>query len=281
MCLLGLGAAAILNVGGCGGGGAEEVRSVQTTARSVLRLAVTTSTHDTGLIEALVPLFEDQHTCRVDVIAVGSGKALRLGERGDVDVVLVHAQPDEDQFMSAGHGVRREDVMYNRFELLGPVADPAGIKGMEVTEALQRIVVGKHRFVSRGDDSGTHKRELSLWREDDEDMPSGWDNYMESGQGMGATLVMADQMKAYPLSDRGTYIAFKNKIDLVPLIPASEPLINPYGIMTVNPGKNDRIQHDLANAFVDFIISPETQWIVGDFRLAGETLFHPLHLASN
>jgi tungstate transport system substrate-binding protein len=183
--------------------------------------------------------------------------------------------------MSAGHGVRREDVMYNRFELLGPVADPAGIKGMEVTEALQRIMVGKHRFVSRGDDSGTHKRELTLWREDDEDMPPGWANYMESGQGMGATLIMADQMKAYTLSDRGTYIAFKNKIDLVPLIPASKPLINPYGIMTVNPGKNGRIQHDLANAFVDFIISPETQWIVGDFRLAGEILFHPLHLAPN
>ena len=163
-------------------------------------------------------------------------------------------------------------------QLLGPLADPADIKGMEIAEALQRIVVGKYRFVSRGDDSGTHKRERSLWNQGGSLPKSA---YVESGQGMGATLVMADQMQAYTLSDSGTYQAFKEKIDLVPLAAASEQMINSYGIMTVNPNKNDQVNHELAKAFVDFMIEPETQRMISDFKIEGETLFHPLRLADS
>lgn len=181
--------------------------------------------------------------------------------------------------MEEKHGVRREDVMYNSFEILGPTDDPAGIKGMPAPEALKTIAEGGHRFVSRGDDSGTHKREVKLWAS--AGVQPEWDQYFESGAGMGATLTQADERQAYTLSDRGTYLkrkAASSPIELVPLAAQSEDLRNPYGIMVVNPEKNDQIREDLAQAFVDFIISAEIQTKIQDFKVSGEQLFYPLRL---
>jgi len=243
--------------------------------KPVLRMAVTTSHRDSGLLDVLVPVFEEDHGARVDVIAVGAGAALKLGEAGDVDLVLVHARAAEDAFMAAGHGIRREDVMYNTFEILGPPDDPAGIRGMEPEAALTKIATSGHKFASRGDESGTHQREMQLWRGQ---LPQ-WDGYIESGQGMGATLTIADQMNAYVLTDRGTYLNFKDKIQLTPLVTSSESLRNPYGIMVVNPEKHRLINCDLAEAFVDFIISAEAQTLIRDYQVQGEPLFYPLQLS--
>ena len=242
----------------------------------VLRMAVTTSTRDSGLLDELVPVFERVHGVRVDVIAAGTGKALTLGENGDVDLILVHARKAEEAFMAAGHGVRHEEVMQNTFEVLGPPSDPAGIGGMNATEALSNIAAGGERFVSRGDESGTHQRELVLWRADRE-RPQ-WEGYVENGDGMGATLVMADQMRAYVLSDRATYLKFRTKIDLIPLVETSRELLNPYGVIVVDPAKHERINERLAQRFVDFLISPPAQRMIGEFRIDGEQLFEPLRL---
>ena len=242
-----------------------------------LLLATTTSTRDSGLLDLLLPPFEKQHQVRVDVIASGTGKALKLGEMGDVDVLFVHARQAEDAFMLAGHGIRREEVMFNTFELLGPPTDPAGVRGLEVTPALKKIAEAGAPFLSRGDDSGTHKRELQLWQANNKIRPN-WPSYRESGQGMGATLTIADEKSAYVLTDRGTYLHFQDKIDLVPLAAPSEALKNPYGIIVVNPKKHPSMRSTLANAFVDYLISSPAQKIIADYRLAGEALFTPHHL---
>ncbi len=244
-------------------------------SRQVLRLAVTTSTRDSGLLDALLPVFERQANARVDVIAAGTGKALKLGSSGDVDIVLVHARAAEDEFMAAGHGVRREDVMYNTFEIVGPSSDPAGVARLTPQEALQRIADTGHRFVSRGDESGTHQRELQLWRAGGS-RPA-WDSYLESGQGMGPTLIMADQMQAYLLTDRGTYLAMRDKIDLVPLVAQTDDLKNPYGVLVVNPDGSPGINERLAQRLADFFIAPATQAMIGRFQVAGEPLFYPAH----
>ncbi len=241
-----------------------------------LLLATTTSTRDSGLLEQLLPPFEEQYHVRVDVIAAGTGKALKLGEMGDVDVLFVHARQAEDAFMAAGHGIRRENVMFNTFELLGPPTDPAEVRGLEVSEALQKIAAASAPFVSRGDDSGTHKRENQLWEAEGE-LPV-WANYRESGQGMGATLTIADQMSAYVLTDRGTFLNFRDKIDLVPLAAQSEASKNRYGIIVVNPEKHSTLRSKAANTFVEYLISPAAQQIIADYRIAGEALFTPLHL---
>lgn len=245
-------------------------------AKQRLRLATTTSTRDSGLLDRLLPPFQTQHDVRVDVIAAGTGKALKLGERGDVDVLFVHARAAEDAFMQAGHGIRREDVMHNTFELLGPPDDPAGIRDLEITAALKQIASQQVVFISRGDDSGTHKRELQLWNA--AAIEPNWQNYLESGQGMGATLTIADEKSAYVLTDRGTYLNFRGKIDLVPLVAQSDELRNPYGIIVVDPDKSPAVRDHLANQFVDYIISPEAQRIIGDYRLADEQLFFPVRL---
>jgi len=245
----------------------------------VLRLATTTSTRDSGLLDVLVPTFERQQNVRVDVIAVGTGNALKLGEAGDVDVVFVHAREAEDAFMAAGHGIRREDVMYNTFEILGPTNDPAAIRSSDPKSALQKIAAGNFRFVSRGDDSGTHKRELALWKKGD-GRPS-WPEYIETGQGMGVTLTMADEMQAYVLTDRGTYLRFKNKIDLVPLVTGSHGLRNPYGIIVVNPTKHPAVRADLANALVDYLVSANVQKNIQSYQIEGESLFYPLRLPNS
>ncbi len=243
-----------------------------------LRIAVTSSTFDSGLLDRLVPLFEKQHEIQVDTIVAGSGKALKLGKQGNVDLVWVHSRTAEDEFMAAGDGIRREDVMYNTFEILGPTSDPAGVRGGGLVGALQAISRGQHCFISRGDHSGTHQRELSLWTTAGES--PNWEQYIESNQGMGPTLVMADQKEAYVLADRGTYLKFKDKIELVSLVQSPEELANPYGILVVNPAKHPAIKDALAQAFVDFLISPVTQRLIREFKIEGEQLFYPLHLAA-
>ncbi|MCA9230971.1 MAG: substrate-binding domain-containing protein [Planctomycetales bacterium] len=245
-----------------------------TRQRQVLRLATTTSTRDSGLLDLLIPPFEKEHDVRIDVIAVGTGKALKLGEAGDVDVVLVHARQAEDAFMKAGYGTRREDVMANRFELLGSEVDPAAIRDLGAPEALQQIAAGGFHFVSRDDDSGTHKRELQLWAKGG-GKPE-WSNYIETGQGMGATLVIANQMQAYVLSDRGTYLQMSAKLDLVPLAAPSAEMDNPYGIIVVKDSGQSLAHNKLAHLFVDYMTSPRVQSSIQGFQIAGESLFFPL-----
>ena len=263
--------ATVAVVGGCSRDGPRP---------SSIRVAVTTSTRDSGLLDELLPAFEAAHGVRVDVIAVGTGAALKLGESRDVDVLLVHARRAEDAFMAAGHGVRREDVMYNTFEIVGPENDPAGVADLSPADALHAIASMGLRFISRGDDSGTHKRELELWQKSG-GRPN-WDGYIECGQGMGAALNMANQMSAYTLVDRGTYLWHRERIDLVSLVKATDDLHNPYGIMVVANGETEGRNDDALDAshrFVDFMISEPTQRRIADYRVNGQTLFHPLHLA--
>ena len=240
----------------------------------VLRLATTTSTRDSGLLDRLLPPFEAANDCRVDVIAVGTGAALRLGETGDVDVVLVHARRAERAFIDAKHGVRHEEVMYNHFVILGPGDDPAAIRGRSPSEALASIARSKQRFVSRGDDSGTHQREVRLWA----DLPGGrpsWNGYLEIGQGMGPALLMAHEKKAYILADQATYINYQHKIGLMPLVTSGENLRNPYAAIVVSPEKHAKINGLLAQRFVDFLISVEAQSIIDNYRIRGQQLFTP------
>lgn len=239
----------------------------------VLRLASTTSTRDSGLFDVLLPVFETKHQCRVDVVAVGTGAALKLGESGDVDAVLVHARAAEEQFMQAGHGVRHEPVMHNFFIIAGPQEDPAGIAGLPVGKALQQIAVAGQLFVSRGDDSGTHKKELAIWK-----MTGGrreWDGYLEAGQGMGPTLVIADEKNAYVLTDNGTWLTRRDSIRLEPLVGSDDELRNPYAVMVVNPERHSAINVDLANAFTEYLISDEAQRLIADCQVSGQPLFHP------
>ncbi|MAE64024.1 MAG: tungsten ABC transporter substrate-binding protein [Phycisphaeraceae bacterium] len=260
-------AACLLIMAACGERG--------TSQRPVLRLAVTTSTRDSGLMDLLVPRFEAAHQVRVDVIASGTGKALKLGAHGDVDIVLVHDRDAELRFMEAGHGVRHEPIMHNRFQLIGPADDPVDVGGLSAAEALKRIAETGARFVSRGDDSGTHRKELQLWSVAYPNGNPGWERYLESGQGMGSTLTMASQLQAYTLSDHGTWLAFKDRIDLVPQDLVGDAMINPYGVIAVNPEKSEQIRHALAVAFIDFLLSAEIQDVIGAYRIAGEPLFKP------
>jgi len=244
---------------------------------SVLRVASTTSTRDSGLLDTLLPLFEKQHHCRVDLIAVGTGAALKLGETGDADAVLVHARSAEAAFMEAGHGIRREPVMHNQFIVAGPIEDPAGAKGRDALAALANIAAGKHRFVSRGDDSGTHKRESSLWRKMG-GRPE-WKNFVETGQGMGPTLVMADEMNAYVLTDEGTWLHQSSDFQIVPIVEGASDLNNPYSVMVVNPNRHPAVKSELADAFVDFLISDQAQHMINAYKVNGHQLFQADRLA--
>lgn len=239
-----------------------------------LRLATTTSTENTGLLAALHPVFEEKHNVKVDTIAVGTGKALRLGSNGDVDVVMVHAPGAEKKFVAEGSGVERLPVMHNDFVILGPKSDPAQLKAAtSMNDVLQRIADSKSGFVSRGDDSGTHKKEMSLWSAASIDPKGSW--YQAAGQGMGAVLQMANNKAAYTLSDRGTYLAYKNKIDLVVVYEGAPPLLNPYSVILVNPKKHPHVKTELAQRYADFIRSEEGQSIIANFKVNGELLFHP------
>lgn len=241
--------------------------------RPVLRLVVTTSTRDSGLLEVLIPAFQQQRDVQTDVIAVGSGKALKLGEAGDADVLLVHAKEAEDAFLAAGYGVRREGVMYNTFQLIGPADDPAAVRGSDPVSALKKIGAGQFLFVSRGDRSGTHQRELRLW-EQAGGRPE-WADYLETGQGMGPTLIVADQVQAYTLTDLGTYLRFRSQIELEPLVDSSPMLHNPYGAIVVNPEKHAGLQAVEAHAFVDFLISAQGQRLISEYKIDGQQLFFP------
>ncbi|MFT5288583.1 MAG: tungstate transport system substrate-binding protein [Planctomycetota bacterium] len=251
-----------------GQGGTED-------AGNTLRLAVTTSTRDSGLLQQLVPPFEALYGVRVDVIAMGTGAALQQGRDGNVDALIVHSRAAEEKFMAEGHGVRREDLMSNSFELLGPPDDPAGIKGLDPKMALRQIASSGQSFVSRGDESGTHTRELVLWGSISA-RPT-WDGYVESGQGMGATLTMANQMGAHVLCDRGTYLNRVSDIELRPLAAASQAMLNPYGAIAIDPDKHGLIRGELADAFLDYLILPTTQGLIKRHKVGGESLFAPAH----
>ncbi len=242
-----------------------------------LVLATTTSTADSGLLDVILPLFEAEAGVEVDVIAVGTGQSLKLGEDGNADVVLVHARAQEDAFMEAGHGIRREDVMYNDFIIVGPASDPAGVMGMtDVVAAMTQIAETQSLFVSRGDDSGTHVREKQLWAAAAIEPAGDW--YVSSGQGMGAVLTMANEQQAYTLSDRATYLARTLEgTDLVIAVEGDALMFNPYGVIVVNPEKNPAIQVDLANQFVDWIISVPTQEVIAEYGMEqfGQPLFVP------
>ncbi len=238
-----------------------------------LRLATTTSTEASGLLAVLLPPFEQANDCKVDVIAVGTGKALKLGESGDVDVVLVHARSLEDKFMADGYGSDRRDVMYNDFVLLGPPHDPAAVIGSnDLAAAMGKIASSKVSFVSRGDESGTHVRELQLWQAAGL-VPQG-DWYLEAGRGMGEVIIMANERQGYTLSDRGTYLAFKDKVDLKIVLAGDERLFNPYGVIMVNPARHPHVKEDLARKFLDFLTSEEGQDLINGFQMAGEQLFY-------
>jgi len=238
-----------------------------------LRLATTTSTENSGLLAELLPPFEAANDCQVDVIAVGTGKAIKLGENGDVDVVLVHARSKEEKFVAEGYGVDRRDVMYNDFVVLGPDSDPAGIKGMtDVAAALGKIAAAKATFVSRGDDSGTHSREKQLWKAAGVTPAGDW--YLEAGRGMGEVIVMAGERLGYTLSDRGTYLAFKAKTELRIAVEGDDRLFNPYGVIMVNPQKHPHVQVGLAKKFLDYLVSDQAKALITGFRRGGEQLFY-------
>ena len=249
-------------------------------AGSLIRLATTTSTANSGLMDYLLPRFTAESGVEVHLIAVGTGKALRLGREGDVDLVLVHARAAEDAFVAAGYGVDRADVMYNDFIIVGPRSDPAGIgKAETVAEVFKRIAESGQPFISRGDDSGTHKRELILWQSAAKKPAGSW--YREVGQGMGKTLQVANEMDAYTMTDRGTWLAYQSKLDIDLLFENDPPLFNPYGIIAVNPQRHAHVNYSGAKKLIDWMVSPATQKLIGEFRIQGMQLFVPSASSAN
>ncbi|MCG8589214.1 MAG: substrate-binding domain-containing protein [Proteobacteria bacterium] len=250
--------------------------------RSFITLASTTSTDNSGLYRAILPQFEAATGIAVRVVAVGTGQALALARRGDADVLLVHHRPSEDAFVAEGYGVERHDVMWNDFVLVGPASDPAGVRGStDAGRTLAAIAATRAVFVSRGDDSGTHKRERELWRRSsvDPSAASGtW--YRELGAGMGRTLNTAAAMEAYTLTDRGTWLSFANKQTLEVVCEGDPPLRNPYGVIAVDPARHPHVKAEAAKRFVDWLIGPEGQTAIGAFRVAGQVLFHPAAAAT-
>lgn len=253
----------------------------------VLRLATTTSTEDSGLLEVILPDFEEEFNAQVDVVAVGTGQAIELGEAGDADVILVHARSREDAFVADGHGTARFDVMYNDFILVGPADDPAGIQGMELaSDALNAIAETEAIFASRGDDSGTHSKERSLWEAAGlpSDIEADW--YKSLGQGMGDTLRFANESGAYTITDRGTFLSQRDNLPNLVIMVGGESieenadltLYNPYGVIPVNPDKGN-INSDLANEFVEWITSVETQAVIAEF--GSDTYGQPLFYADS
>jgi tungstate transport system substrate-binding protein len=237
-----------------------------------LRMSTTTSTENSGLLSVLLPPFEKKFGCNVDVVAVGTGKALKLGEAGDVDVVFVHARKLEEKFVANGFGVNRRDVMYNDFVLLGSPDDPAGTrKTGSASEAFRAVSSKGSPFISRGDESGTHQKEKEIWAAAGIVPRGAW--YVEAGQGMGEVITMATEKRGYALSDRGTYIAFGRKTDLVVLRQGDTTLWNPYGIIAVNPEKHPHVNHALALKLIDYVTGPEGRSLISGFKVGGEQLF--------
>jgi tungstate transport system substrate-binding protein len=243
--------------------------------RSIV-VASTTSTQDSGLFGYLLPIFKAKTGIDVKVIAQGTGQALDTARRGDADVVFVHARPQEEKFLAEGFGVKRFDVMYNDFVLIGPKGDPAGVKGRDIETALKTIQAKAVPFVSRGDKSGTHSAELALWKQAGVDIAATkgpW--YREIGQGMGAALNTAGAMDGYVLSDRGTWISFRNRGDLEIAVEGDKRLFNQYGVMLVNPGKYPSVKKEFGQAFVDWLVSAEGQAAIAGYKIEGQQLFFP------
>lgn len=240
----------------------------------IIKMATTTSTQDSGLLKELLPAFQKKTGYEVQVTAVGTGKALKLGENGDVDVVFVHARADEDKFVEAGFGDKRYSVMYNDFIFVGPEEDPAKVKDTKTTvDALKQIADTQSPFVSRGDDSGTHKTEKKLWEKAGIKPEGEW--YREAGQGMGEVLQMSGELKAYTLTDRGTWLATMDKSPLKIVLEGDKTLLNPYGIIAVNQKRYADANHAGAQALIDWLISTEGQQAIGDFKINGQSLFTP------
>ena len=248
--------------------------SANNNTNSMLRLATTTSTANSGLMDALLPEFKKDTGIEVQVIAVGTGKALRLGREGDVDVVLVHARKAEQAFIDGGFGVERFDVMYNDFIVIGSPGDPAQIStSHSVIEALKKIQQTKSAFISRGDDSGTHKKELSLWNQTGYSLQGDW--YKSVGQGMGKVLQIANELGAYTITDRGTWLAYQAKSNLALLYQGDSSLFNPYGIIAVNPKRHSHVNHTGAESLIAWITSEKGQRLIAEFTVEGEKLFIP------
>ncbi|KOX98089.1 MULTISPECIES: substrate-binding domain-containing protein [Halorubrum] len=268
--------------GGNGGNGTDGSGSTTESvgvAGETLTLTTTTSTYDTGLLDAIHTDFEEMYGVTVDAVAQGTGAALETARNGDSDIVMVHARGLEDEFMRNGYGVNRRDLMFNDFVIVGPEADPAGIEGMDsATAALTAIAEAEAQFVSRGDNSGTHTKELNLWEAAGTEPGGDW--YQETGTGMGEALNIANQQGAYTLSDRGTFISQRSEIDLTilvqgPIEGGPDILSNPYGVMAVNPGVHENANYDLAMAYIGWITSPGVQEAISEYQVNGEQLFFP------
>jgi len=239
-----------------------------------LKLSTTTSTENSGLLAVLHPAFEAKYNVKVDVIAVGTGKALKIGSNGDVDVVFVHAPAAELNYVKSGDFIDRKAVMHNDFVIVGAKADPADLAHAgSAADALQRIAQAQTSFISRGDDSGTHKKEKALWQAAGIEPKGNW--YIAAGQGMGAVLKIADEKQAYALTDRGTQIAYGDKMSLKVAFEGDKVLFNPYHVMAVNPAKHKYVKYQLATQYIDFVTSAEGQKIIADFRKASQQLFYP------
>ena len=286
--LAALGAGAVASTAGCSStGGSGEVGNGGNgtdggsagVAGETLTLTTTTSTYDTGLLNEIHTDFEEMYGVTVDAVAQGTGAALETARNGDSDIVMVHARGLEDEFMRNGYGINRRDLMFNDFVIVGPESDPAGIQGMSsATEALTAVAETQAQFVSRGDNSGTHTKELNLWEAAGTEPGGDW--YQETGTGMGEALNIANQQGAYTLSDRGTFISQRSDIDLTVLVQGPieggpEILANPYGVMAVNPGVHENANYDLAVAYIGWITSPEVQEAISEYQVNGEQLFFP------
>ena len=242
---------------------------------ALVRMATTTSTDNSGLFDVIQPVFEKELDIRVHVIAVGTGRALELGRRGDVDVVLVHAKAAEEAFVQAGYGLQRHEIMYNDFVIVGPPADPAGVRGMsDAGKALGKIAGASAIFVSRGDDSGTHKKEKAIWQQADIRPEGDW--YRQVGQGMGKTLQIAGELNGYTLVDRGTWLAYRAKSPLQLVVSGGGELRNPYGIIAVNPERFPDVNHAAVQRLIDWFKSDGAHALISGYTVDGEQLFYPV-----
>lgn len=241
--------------------------------KRILRMSSTTSVDNTGLLKAILPPFEKRTGIKVQVLAVGTGQALKLAEMGDVDAVFVHDRIAEDAFIAAGYGINRVAVMHNDFVIVGPPGDPAGAKGSDVAGALKKIADSQSIFTSRGDESGTHKAELRLWKAAEIEPQGEW--YLETGQGQRLNLNMADEKRAYCFIDRATFLTAKDKVELKILVAGDQRLHNPYSFIPVNPARHPEASFVEAMALAGWLTSPEGQKLIGDFKVRGKALFHP------
>ncbi len=261
---------AIMSFVGCAAQTAEE--------QEPIILATTTSTENSGLLDYILPNFKEETGIEAKVVAVGTGKALQMGRDGEADVLLVHAKSSEETFVEEGHGTERFDVMYNDFVIIGPENDPAGLSEKsksDVIKAFKILSEGHGQFVSRGDDSGTHKKEKSFWEEAGVEAAGDW--YVSAGKGMGDVIQMANEIQAYTMSDRATYLSMKDKIELEVVVEGDSKLFNQYGVIPVNPNKSEKINGDGAEAFVKWLLSENTQKLIGEFgkEKFGQPLFTP------